>query len=125
MHAKERRCVSLFVPLNRDNHMLTELNADNLDGVIDAAQSPVLVDFWAPWCAPCRMQLPILESLADKAAAGYRIAKVNVDEQPEIARRFGITAMPTLLLFKHGKPIQRFVGVQREPVLQKALQQAG
>ena len=124
MHPCRQPCVSIFIPLNPDEHMLTELNADNLDSVIGDTQSPVLVDFWAPWCAPCRMQLPILESLAEKSADSYRVAKINVDEQPDIARRFGITAMPTLLLFRHGEPVQRFIGVQREPVLQEALQLA-
>ena len=80
--------------------------------------SPMLVDFWAPWCAPCRMQLPIVEKMAEE---GYHVGKVNIDEQMGLAGRFGVMSIPTLIVFKDGKEQQRFVGVQSRQVLEDAM----
>lgn len=85
---------------------------------------PVLVDFWAPWCGPCRMQLPILEEVKRSEAESARVIKVNVDEQPELAARFGIASIPTLLLFSNGGVHKRFVGVQSAATLRSALRAA-
>lgn len=76
-----------------------------------------LVDFWAPWCAPCRIQGPILERVADQVGEKARICKLNVDENRESAMKYGITGIPTLLLFKDGEVVQQFVGVQPDNVL--------
>jgi thioredoxin 1 len=73
---------------------------------------PVLVDFWAPWCGPCRMLGPILEELSKEAGAKARIYKLNVDENPETAGRYSITAIPTVILFRNGKAEKEFVGIQ-------------
>lgn len=83
-----------------------------------------LVDFWAPWCGPCRMQTPILEQVVQKVGDQAVIAKVNVDEAPGVAAQFGIRSIPTLILFKDGSPVQQFVGVQTEEVLVNAIQAA-
>ena len=101
---------------------VTELNGSQFDTAI--ANGVTLVDFWAPWCGPCRMQGPILEEVAKSVDGQVKIAKVNVDEAESIAGRFGIQAIPTLLLFKDGNDIRRFVGVQSKEILIDAIDSA-
>jgi thioredoxin 1 len=101
---------------------VTELNEQNFDSQVLHAAGPVLVDFWAPWCGPCRMQHPILEAVATRVNGRAMIAKVNVDEAPSLAERYGITSIPTLLLFKGGEMVRQFVGLQSEPALVKAIE---
>ena len=74
-------------------------------------EKPVLVDFWATWCGPCRMQAPILEQLDSELGGSVKIGKVDVDEEPELARRFGVMSIPTLIAFRDGKAIAQNVGV--------------
>lgn len=92
----------------------------------DVLQSsvPVLVDFWAPWCRPCRAQLPIVDEISQNEAGRARVVKVNVDEQPELAMRFGVASIPTLLVFSQGLVRDRFVGVQPAATLRAALRAA-
>jgi thioredoxin 1 len=96
-----------------------ELKSAEFDAVI--AQGTVLVDFWAPWCGPCRMQSPILESLADEVGDSATICKVNVDEEAELAGRFKVSSIPTLLVFKDGKVVKQLVGLQQAAALKQAL----
>lgn len=77
----------------------------------------VLVDLWAPWCGPCRMVAPVLESLAARYAGRVKVVKVNVDDNPQVARTFDASSIPTLVFLRDGKPVDRVVGAQPEPAL--------
>ncbi len=95
------------------------LSRADFDTVI--AEGVTLVDCWAPWCGPCRMQGPILEDVAQTVNGRAKIAKLNVDEAADVAERFGVQAIPTLLLFKDGNEVQRFIGVQSRETLIDAI----
>ncbi|MBN2161014.1 MAG: thioredoxin [Spirochaetes bacterium] len=100
---------------------LIEINASNFDSEVMKSSGLVLMDFWAPWCGPCKMQVPILEKLAQSGDIQAKIVKVNTDENPDIAQKFGISSIPTLILMKSGSEVERFVGVQPEAVLKQKL----
>jgi thioredoxin 1 len=89
---------------------------------VKSQEKPVLIDFWAPWCGPCRSQGPILEQVSDKVGDRAIVAKVNVDEEPGLSAPFGVQAIPTLVVMKGGKVVQRFVGLQQADTLVKAVE---
>ena len=88
--------------------------------VLDSDQ-PVLVDFWAPWCGPCRMVGPIIDRISEKTAGKAKVYKLNVDENPTVAGNYGITGIPTVMIFNKGQVDRQFVGVQPEQVYMSAL----
>jgi len=94
------------------------------DDKVLKASVPVLVDFWAPWCGPCRAVAPILDELAKEYKGKVTFARLNVDESPQNASKYGISAIPTLLIFKEGKPISQIVGFRPKAKLKKALDEA-
>lgn len=99
--------------------LIIHLNADNFNTTI--ADGVILVDFWAPWCAPCKMQGPILEKVAESVEGRAKIAKLNVDDAGRVAGRFGVQSIPTLILFNDGDEVRRFVGVQKHNTLIEAI----
>lgn len=96
----------------------------NFDQVVLQADKPVLVDLWATWCAPCRMVAPILDELAEEYNGKINFVKVDVDHNPEIAARYGIMSIPTLLIIKNGEPVSNIVGVRPKAELKRALDAA-
>lgn len=92
--------------------MTTKVTDASFDADVLQAGQPVVVDFWAEWCGPCRMIAPALEEIASEMAGKVTIAKLNIDENPDVALRFGVRSIPTLILFKDGKPAAIQVGAQ-------------
>ena len=107
------KCGSKLPQLNEVN----DLNSRNFHEILDKTSIPVLVDFWAPWCGPCRMVHPVLDKLSKEYMGKIFFGKLNVDENQNIAREFGIMSIPTMILFKDGKIFDKIVGAYPEQQL--------
>ncbi|HEX6961704.1 MAG TPA: thioredoxin [Lacipirellula sp.] len=101
-----------------------EINDTNFNAEVLESDQVVLVDFWAPWCGPCRQIAPVVEQLAGENAGSAKVVKVNVDDARESAQNYGVSSIPTLMVFKSGEVVDRFVGVQPKTRLQQALDAA-
>ncbi len=101
-----------------------DFSEGNFEADVLQSEQPVLVDFWAPWCGPCRMVGPIVEQLAAENAGSVQVGKVNIDDNQMLATNYQISAIPTVMLFKGGEVVERFVGVQPKNRLQQAIDQA-
>lgn len=98
-----------------------DVNEIDFDKVVIKSKIPVLVDFWAPWCRPCMMTAPILDELADEYTGKLTFTKMNVDENGEIARQYGVMSIPNLIVFKNGKPAAQVVGYKPKAELKRTL----
>lgn len=100
---------------------ITELDSSNFESTVSGGSVPVVVDFWAPWCGPCKAIAPILEELAEELGDSVKICKVNVDNNSEVATKFEIRAIPTILIFKNGQVAETVVGLTSKEDLKAKL----
>jgi len=98
-----------------------DIGQDNFASEVLKSDLPVMIDFWAPWCGPCKMVGPIVETLAEENAGKINIGKLNVDDNQALAVQYGVRGIPTLLFFKGGQEVKRIVGAQNKGQLQKAI----
>ncbi len=105
------------------NDNIVQAGKDNWQSEVIQSETPVLVDFWAEWCGPCKAITPILEQLADELNGKMKIAKVNVDDHPDLAGEFGIRSIPTLLIFKNGNVAEQLVGAMSKSALTEKIEQ--
>ena len=104
--------------------MAKEFTDDNFDSEVLKSDVPVLVDFWAPWCGPCKMIAPVVEELASTYDGKAKIGKLNTDENQQVAMKYGVMSIPTLIIFKNGEPAARIVGVQPKDTIEAKLRAA-
>lgn len=93
----------------------------NFQAEVLSSDMPVVVDFWAPWCGPCKIISPIIEALAKQYEGKVKVGKVNVDENPDTAAQFGVMSIPSVFIFKGGQPVKSMVGAQGKEIYQKAI----
>ncbi|MBI1994301.1 MAG: thioredoxin [Deltaproteobacteria bacterium] len=103
---------------------IKEVNDGNFEQAILQSKTPVLVDFWAPWCGPCRMLAPTVEAIAEQYAGDARVAKLNVDDNPTITQRYGIQGIPTLIMFKDGEEKERIIGASSKETISRMIDKA-
>jgi thioredoxin 1 len=101
--------------------MATEITEATFETDVLQSEQPVIVDFWAEWCGPCHAVSPVLEQIADERQGELTVAKVNIDEQPGLAQRYGVMSIPTIILFKDGQPAAAAVGAQPKSMLERNL----
>ena len=104
--------------------MATDIKQENFDTFITQSDKPVLVDFWATWCGPCRMLSPVVEEVSREHENELTVGKVNVDDCPELAQKFGVMSIPTLILFKDGQPVDKRIGYMPKNELEQMLKKA-
>ncbi len=98
-----------------------EVTDTTFEQEVITSDQPVLVDFWAPWCGPCRQLAPVIEQLATENTGSFKVVKVDIDNSPRVASTYGISSIPTLMFFKGGEVVDRMVGAQPKPRLQDAM----
>ena len=103
------------------NDYVSEVSDSSFEKDVLQSDKPVLVDFWAAWCAPCRMLEPTVDAMAEKYMVNARVVKVNVDDNPSISQRYGIKGIPTLILFKDGKEEERVVGATSREAISRMI----
>jgi thioredoxin 1 len=101
--------------------MAQAVTTSSFDTDVLGSEQPVIVDFWAEWCGPCRAVAPVLDKIAEERAGELKVVKVNIDEEPELAQRYGIMSIPTIVLFKGGEPAAAAVGAQPKSMLERNL----
>ena len=101
--------------------MTETIKTDTFDTEVLQSEKPVIVDFWAEWCGPCHAVAPVLDEIARERAADLRVVKVNIDEEPALAQRYGIMSIPTIVLFKAGEPAAAALGAQPKRMLEQSL----
>lgn len=101
-----------------------ELTDDNFSNEVLESTTPVLVDFWAPWCGPCRQIAPLIDQLAEEYSGKVKVGKVNIDDNPGVTNEYGIQSIPTLMVFRAGNVAERFVGMPPRSKLTQALEDA-
>ena len=101
--------------------MVTEITSQNFDSEVRSSETPVLLDFWAEWCGPCRMLSPVVDQLSEEYPGKVKFGKVNVDEQQQLAAAYGIQSIPTLMVFKDGQPAKKSIGVVPKETIQALL----
>ncbi len=101
---------------------VTDVNDNSFETDVLQSDKPVLVDFWAAWCAPCRMLAPTVDAVAEKYAGNANVVKLNVDENPSVSQRYGIKGIPTLILFKNGKEEERVVGATSKEAISRMIE---
>lgn len=104
--------------------MEIKLTKDNFDSEVINSNIPVLVDFWATWCGPCRMIAPVIESIAEKFDGKIKVGKVNVDEEPEISLEYNIASIPTVMIFKNGEEVSKSIGYSDEAEIEQIVLEA-
>ena len=100
---------------------ITNLTEATFDEVVNGSAEPVIVDFWAEWCGPCKMVAPVLEEIANEQEGKVRVTKLNVDEAPAVAQRFGVMSIPTMIVFRDGEIERRIVGAKGKAQLMAEL----
>jgi thioredoxin 1 len=101
--------------------MSTPVTESSFDQEVIQSDKPVLVDFWAEWCGPCHAVSPVLDKIADERGAELKLVKVNIDEEPALAQKYGVVSIPTIVLFKDGEPAAAAIGAQPKGALEQAL----